>query len=64
MIGVIRDVLTGIRNMRQFKVDLIDAQATADEHRRKIEEGARQATTPSAGGGLSVCCSCIRGGGR
>ncbi|ABK65594.1 hypothetical protein MAV101_11330 [Mycobacterium avium subsp. hominissuis 101] len=41
-IGVIRDVRTSIRNMRQLKADLIDAEATADEHRRKIEVGRQR----------------------
>ncbi len=33
--GVIHGVVTSIRNMRQLKDDLLDAEATADEHRRK-----------------------------
>jgi hypothetical protein len=33
---VIQDVVTSIRNMRQLNVDLADAEAAADEHRRKI----------------------------
>lgn len=36
--GVIQDVLTSIRNMRQLKVDLTDAEVAADEHRRQIAE--------------------------
>ncbi|MGH3968461.1 MAG: hypothetical protein ACRDTV_10220 [Mycobacterium sp.] len=36
--GVIQDVRTSIRNMRQLKVDLTDAEAAADEHRRQIAE--------------------------
>jgi hypothetical protein len=36
--GLIQDVLTSISNMRQLKVDLAEADDTAREHRRKIDE--------------------------
>jgi hypothetical protein len=37
-VGVIREVRTSVRNMRQLKVDLTDAEAAADEHRQRIEQ--------------------------
>jgi hypothetical protein len=33
---VVQDVRTSIRNMRQLKDDLTEAEASADEHRRQI----------------------------
>ncbi|MCV7442030.1 hypothetical protein H7K33_07320 [Mycobacterium paraense] len=34
--GVVQDVRISIRNMRQFKDDLTEAKAAADEHSRQI----------------------------
>ena len=43
---VIQDALASRRDMRQLKLDLADAEAAADDHRRKISGQYRRLSRP------------------